>query len=291
MVADARRFGWIAVGVGLVATLSVRIGDRSQAPPLYDGIILTEPYLWLDPPPDHPGGATRTSARIAVNGAANAIIVVATGEKPPQAQVLAEAGSLTLAPGATSLLVSITPIEPPATVQSGYVDGNVYAFQVVDQAGRAATAPASAYVSILLRAADPTDADATIERFDGTGWAPTNTSSGGDGTYLAIVTEFGDFAVVANGTSPYLTPTPAASTGPGATPSGVSSSPATTVIVPTPVPSAGPAEPVGPDDVPIAALVLAIAVAASGALVVARRALVRRRRARRAVRPGWRNRR
>lgn len=284
-----RRLGWFLAGLGLAAALIVQLGTRAVAPPLYDGIIVTAPYVWLQPPPGLAGGATGVSAMVEVNAGVNAEVVVATDEEPPQAQVLAEQGALMLARDATLLRVGITPIEAPVPVQDGYVDGNVYRFDVVDQAGRPATAPASAYVSILLRAADPTDLDATIERFDGTKWTPADTENGGEGGYLSIVTQFGVFAVVGHGTSPY--PTSAPSTAP-VTPASTSTEPAppSTIGVPTPAPSAAPSEPGESMGLPLT-IVLVVAGAAIGALVVARLVRERQIRARQQVRQGWRRRR
>jgi hypothetical protein len=271
VVQGSRRSEWPLVGLALMglalfAALAIRIADPWAAPPLYDGVIVVEPYIWLDPPPGQPGGALARSATVAVEAGQNRIVALATDEGPPQAQLLATPGALTLAQGATSLRVSITPVEPVRPVTDGYIDGNVYRFEVVDQLGRAATAPASAYVSIFLRAADPADVDATIERFDGAGWAPIATSSEGDAGFLAIVTEFGDFAVVGHGTNPYATAPPATTTAPPTEPAA-----AATAAAPTTGPSANPAtEP--------AALPATILAAIAAIIVVAAIALLARRR-------------
>jgi hypothetical protein len=222
----------------------LRAVDRSTAPPLYDGVIVVEPYLWLNPPPDAKGGAIGTSTTVAVKAGQNEEVIVATDEEPPQAQVLAEPGGLTLAEGATGLAVSITPVEPVQPVPNGYIDGNVYRFEIIDQLGRAATSPASAYTSIILRAADPTLTDPTIERFDGAKWEPLETSPNGDSGFLVIATAFGDFAVVGHGESPYPTPTesPTAEPSSAVIATEAAASPSTSVSA-TPPPSAIPAAP------------------------------------------------
>jgi hypothetical protein len=231
------RAGWAFVAIGLGLVLLIRIRDPRPTPPLYDGVVVIEPYVWLDPPPDEAGGALGVSAKVAVVAGQNRIVAVATTEQPPQAQILATPGSLLLAKGATSLSVSITPVEPVRPVAGGYIDGNVYRFVVVDQLGRPATAPSSAYVSIFLRAADPADVDGTIERFDGTSWMPLLTSGEGGAGFLAVVTQFGDFAVVANGTSPFATPAPIV-TEALPTPTAAATVPqATIAAAPTPAPS------------------------------------------------------
>jgi hypothetical protein len=260
----------VALGLGLV--LLVRIRDPRPAPPLYDGVIVVAPYLWLDPPPGELGGALGTSAKVAVTGGQNRIVAVATAEEPPQAQILATPGALVLGQGATSLSVSIAPVEPVQPVPDGYIDGNVYRFVVVDQLGRPATAPASAYVSIFLRAANPADVDGTIEQFDGTSWVPLVSSSEGGAGFLAIVTTFGDFAVVGTGASPFATPTPTATEAP----STAATAPEATIPgAATPTPSASPAGSSATLPVPLLAAVAGIVAIA---LVVALVLLARRRR-------------
>src|SRR6185295_991302 len=126
-----------------------------------------------------------------------------TSESPPQVQLLASSGGLRILPTATSITVTITPIASPSAPAGSYIDGNAYRVDVVDQAGNPITAPASAYVSLILRAAEPTLVEGTIERFDGQGWHALQTDSAGAAGFFAIVTEFGEFAVIANGVSPY----------------------------------------------------------------------------------------
>src|SRR5262249_44695752 len=152
---------------------------------------------------------------IKVKGSTSPIVAVATGEQPPQAQVLATPGSLTLHAGATSVEVSIDPVEPPAPPPSGFFDGNVYEFKLLDDAGRPVTAPAAAEVTVVLRSADVTRTDATILEFDGSQWVPLPTTPSGDGEFFATVTRFGDFAVDVEGDNPYVMPgqTVAAPTG------------------------------------------------------------------------------
>jgi hypothetical protein len=276
-VERSRRLGWAFVGLGLLLVLLIRVGDLRPAPPLYDGVIVAEPYVWLDPPPGEPGGALGSSATIAVNGGQNRIVAVATTEQPPQAQILATPGALVLATGATSLTVSINPVEPVQPVPDGYIDGNVYRFVVADQLGRPATAPASAYVSIFLRAGDPADVAGRIERFDGTSWVPLETSSEGGAGFLAVVTEFGDFAVVASGTSPFATPTPAVTAAPPSATPAATAPEATNPGAATPAPSASPSTP--SEALPVA--VLAAAGGIGAIVIVGASVLLARRRRRR----------
>ncbi len=227
---------------------AAQVAAPVPAPPLYDGVVPLEPYLWAAPPPDHPGGAQGAAATIGVSQGGNDLVALATPELTPQAQVFAVPGSLTLPAETTSIEASITPLGPSVEPPDGYLDGNVYRIVLTDQAGSPITADASARVSILLRSADPTLADATIARLDGGAWRPLTTSppSLPGGGFLAVVTRFGDFAVVARGVSPY--PTGAAPSDGSGPATGVTASPAAPPTAatarpgktPTPLP-AGPA--------------------------------------------------
>jgi hypothetical protein len=214
-VTSSRRAALASLVVGFVVVAFAEVAGPRAARPLYDGVVPTEPYRWLQPPPGQPGGAKGTSATVTVSGGQSGLIVVATDEIPPQAQLFAAPGAITLTPNASTIHVAIEPVAPPAAPPSGYIDGNVYRISVTDQAGAALTAPAAQKVTVNLRSAQPNLASGTIERFDGTSWQPLGTPPTGAGEFLAVVTEFGDFAVVAQGTSPYPTiatrPSPSAS--------------------------------------------------------------------------------
>ncbi|HYL40933.1 MAG TPA: hypothetical protein VET90_06460, partial [Candidatus Binatus sp.] len=165
----------------------------------------------------------------------NELVAVATDEIPPQAQVFAGPGGIALAPGTTSLHVSIQPVPPPAQPASGYIDGNVYAFSITDQAGTQLSAVAAAKVTIVMRSAQASLTDGVIERYDGTSWQELGPPGSGLGGFLAVVTAFGDFAVVGLGPSPYATP--------AATPGAPAGSPGLTITPSiSPNPSAGTVE-------------------------------------------------
>jgi hypothetical protein len=204
----------VVVGARLVPGLG--------GPPLYDGVVPVGPYLWLEPGPGRQGGAQGAKATVAVDGGQNGLVALATTESLPQAQVLATPGALILAQGATSLAVSIEPVPPPGEPTDGQLASNVYRFTIKDQNGADATAKLAAKVSIVLRSADAALANGVVERWDGTAWVPLKTAPPGfNGTYLAIVTEFGDYAVVKPG--PPASPGPSAGA-PTAAGSGAASS-------------------------------------------------------------------
>ena len=186
------------------------------APPLYDGVVPITPYLWLDPPPGDPGGATGATADIPVRSGKSPLVAVATPELEPQAQIFGPPGGLTVPPGARTIKVAIQPVPGEGVATDGHVDGNVYRIAVTDENGTALTAPASARVSVVLRATDPARAEATIARLSAGSWQPLKTSSSGfGGSFISVVTEFGDFAVIVPGAGPSTAATagPTASSG------------------------------------------------------------------------------
>jgi hypothetical protein len=223
-VTSNRRLAIGSLVAGLLVVASAQAIAPQPEPPLYDGVVPLEPYVWAAPPPDHPAGAQGASASIKVKHGKNELVAVATPELSPQAQVFAAPGGLTLPGGATSVEVSITPMAPTDLPAAGYIDGNVYRISVTDQAGNPISADASQRVSVILRSADPNVSDATISVLDGTTWQPLKTSPPDmlGGGFLAVVTGFGDFAVVASGVSPY--PTPEESADGSAPPSAATSS-------------------------------------------------------------------
>ena len=196
----------VAVGSLAVGTALILLAGRLSpiaAPPLYDGVVTVEPYRWLHPPAGQAGNPQGDTETVKVEKAGESpLVAVATPEQPPQAQIFAPPGGLTMPSGTTALNVSITPVDPVAPPSDGQVAGNVYRVHVADQGGAPLSAPASAQVSVVLRG--PGDlAAATIERFDGTAWQPLKTSPAGFGSsFVAVVTAFGDFALVTSGPAP-----------------------------------------------------------------------------------------
>ena len=210
-------FACLVLGLGVAAIAQVTA--PLPAPPLYDGVVVDEPYLYLTPPPGALGGAQGRSATVTLEGGTSPLVAVATPENVPQAQIFAAPGSLTLPPGTTSLSVAITPIPTAAQPTEGHISGNVYRISVTNQAGTAVTAPAAAQVSIVLRAADPQLFDGVVARFANGTWKALETApAGAGGTFLAVVTEFGDFAVLAPQTGTGGSPSAEAPSGQAGTP-------------------------------------------------------------------------
>ena len=266
-----RRTGLAACALGFGIAAAAQLAAPLATPPLYDGVVVVQPYVFVNPPAGKPGGAKGASAHLALSGSKSPLVALATPEQPPQAQVVAGDGTLVLPATATALDVSITPLDPSvdaAAASTARVLGNVYRFAVVDQAGDAATAPASALVTVVLRA--PEDApDATLGQLVDGAWHPLKSEPMFGSTYVAVVTSFGDFAVIV----------PGASTPPSGGSSSQAGPPAAQPAATTP--GAGGSESGGP---PAAVVIGAIVVLVL--LVIGAASLLRARRGRDARRRG-----
>jgi hypothetical protein len=192
----------IALGLGLAA--AAQVAAPLAAPPLYDGVVVVQPYVYVNPPAGKPGGSKGASAHVSMNGPKNAVVALATPEQPPQAQIVAGDGTLVLPPSSTAIDVSITPLNP--SVEAGVAGaarilGNVYAINLIDQNGVPATAPASGLVTVVLRAPEDAVGAQVGQVVDGA-WLPLKSEPMFGSTWVAVVTSFGDFAVIVPGTSP-----------------------------------------------------------------------------------------
>ncbi len=188
-----------------------------SAPPLYDGVVVVEPYRWLEPPPGKPGDAQGASATVAVRKSRSPLIALATPEMVPQAQIYAVPGELSLPPNTRTVSASIEPIAAEGSPSDGHLDGNVYRISLHSDDGTPVTPLPSTRVSIVMRSTDPNATDGTIARYSDGQWHPIKTTLESNGLFLAVVTEFGDFAVVAPGPGPSRPPDSAASASPAPT--------------------------------------------------------------------------
>jgi len=194
-----RRLG---LGVLVVGFLFVFVAQRMApiaGPPLFDGVIVEAPYRWLSPPAGHSGGAQGVTVAVPVQGSKSPDLAAGTDENPPQAQVFAGAGYLDMPSGTSSITVSIQPVAPPAQPPSGVIAGNVYAISLTNQAGQPVRGQASGGVTIELRG-PPSLPSATIARYANGAWTAIGGDSVGEpNMFTAVVTDFGDFALVAPG--------------------------------------------------------------------------------------------
>ncbi len=190
-----RGIGWLSIlagaGLALAAQVLAPVGV-----PLYDGVPVQEPYRYLHPATGQPGDPASGSDAEAVVGGVSPEIVAATTEQPPQAQLIAQRGAFEVPVGATSVIASVTPVDPPPPPPEGGIIGNVYRFSVTDQAGNAlALKPCDGCRSLVLRA--PDDAvNAQLMRFGGGAWSEVTTLHA-LGQYQVNPDALGDYALIA----------------------------------------------------------------------------------------------
>jgi hypothetical protein len=211
----ARRAGVATLLVGLAVIALAKATGLPLTPPLYDGVFPIDAYKWLSPPPGEHGAPTSDAATVAVKGGRSPLLAIGTKEAPPQAQLFGPPGAMVLPAGTTEIRMSIAPIPAQGTPTDGHIEGNAYRISVTDQNGQPLTALASALVSVVLRGPGNL-AEATVERSVKGSWQPLKTTPAGIGsTFIAVVTEFGDFTLVAPGPAPSY----ASSGSPGGVPS------------------------------------------------------------------------
>jgi hypothetical protein len=217
-----RPLGWGAMALGLAVLLLAQRVAPIAGQPLYDGVVVSDPYKWLSPPSGLLGGAMGghdTESLAAVEFAA------VTPETPPQAQVIVDTGSLALPEGTTSVTTTLTPVVPPAVAPAdGVVAGNVYAISAANQRGEPIPTRPGAAMTVLLRG-PPNLSSANIELFSGGTWTALQTDSAGiPDMFTALVGAFGEFALVApQGWEPAgvrATPTPSPGMPPTVAPTG-----------------------------------------------------------------------
>jgi hypothetical protein len=180
----------LAAGLALVVVAGV--ADRGSAPPLYDGVVVTEPYRWVNPPSGQLGDPGSFSQAEPVQNGTSPAFAAATRESPPQAQLLASQGAFAVPSGTAQLQVGLTPIAPPV---GGSIVGNAYRISVTDASGAVIPLEPAAQVTIVLRAPAGTTG-ATIVRLVGSTWqAVPDAPAGSQDSRLATVGTLGVFAI------------------------------------------------------------------------------------------------
>lgn len=194
------RVGWLTAGAGILLLLAAARLAPTWRAPLFDGVVIEDPYRYLEPPSGKPGNPTSVSDTLALDQGASPQLYSGTLETPPQAQMIADRDAFQLPSGTTSIKASITPIKPSAPVTGGRISGNVYRFAVRNQAGANLSLLPGTTITLVLRAPNNV-ANGTIIHFNGTNWEKVPTDNGGlVDLYAANVTELGDYAVMVSGT-------------------------------------------------------------------------------------------
>lgn len=204
------RRGFPVLAVGLVMMGAAQL-VRPVEVPLFDGVVVVDPYRYLSPPPGGDGSATSAKATLPIEAGKSPSFAVYTSEMPPQAEMLAKGGELAIGPGSTSVTVTIDPIPVPASSSPGTIAGNVYRIKVVDQSGAALAIMPGQTITLAVRGPAGIAVDAVIARFDGSAWQQLATGpSGLQDLFISDVDGFGDFALlgqvtpVATGLDPEL---------------------------------------------------------------------------------------
>jgi hypothetical protein len=199
-VRSDRRLGWLLVLAGGALALALQVAAPVGVP-LYDGVVIPDPYVYLHPSGDEPGDPSSYTATEDVTGGKSPVFAAATEESPPQAQLVAMEDAFQLNPGTTSLNVSITPVDPVAPPTSGTIAGNVYRFAVTDNAGQpVAPKPCEACRTLVIRAPDGVT-EGRVQHFADGAWADVRTDHAGFAAmYQSNLEALGDFAVVTGAT-------------------------------------------------------------------------------------------
>ncbi len=188
---DGRRGAGLTLALGFVLLVLAGRAAPVGQPPLYDGVVVEDPYRYLQPP----------------SGAA--------------AQLIADEGAFVIPSGTASVVTTIRPIAPPAPVPSGALAGNVYEVRVASEGGIDLAIPPGKTVTVVLRSPNGVT-NGTLFRFSGTAWAAVKTVNGGlPDLYATNSTELGDFAVIVTGAA---SPAPSGGASLGAPTAGASPS-------------------------------------------------------------------
>ena len=191
-----RRRGWVVVLAGAGLALAVQLAAPVGVP-LYDGVPVFEPYRYLHPAGNQQGSPTSFASDEEVTDGVSPVFAAATAESPPQAQLIAQRDAFLVGPAATSLHITIAPVDPEVQPTAGSIAGNVYRFRVTDQDGNAVpTKACEGCLSIVLRAPEGAE-EGVIDRYADGAWAAVATLHAGVAAmYQANLTSLGEFAIV-----------------------------------------------------------------------------------------------
>jgi hypothetical protein len=184
----------------LWAGLLIMVWARAAVPgvsPLFDGVFVADPYLYLSPPPGGDGSPTSAAETLAVDNGSSPAFAVYTGEDPPQAELMGHGGELALQAGSRYIRVTIDPLAPPATLSTDQLAGNVYRFAVSDQTGNVLALTPGQTLTIAMRGPAGLPANAAIARLENGSWrAQTTSPSGLPDFLLTNITALGDYAIL-----------------------------------------------------------------------------------------------
>jgi hypothetical protein len=191
-----RALGWLAV----LAGLALAVGVQARAPvgvPLYDGVLVAEPYRYLHPTGDEVGDPSSASKPVPIPGGQSPVFAAITEESPPQAQLVAQQDAFEIPPGTSEIAATITPVDSTVQPADGHIAGNVYRFAVTG-ANDAPLVPKPCDIcrTLVLRAPE-TVTDGTIVHLENGGWVDVPTQHAGQAAMFQVnAPAMGDYAVV-----------------------------------------------------------------------------------------------
>jgi hypothetical protein len=184
------------MSTGLVAIAATQLVAPVIAP-LFDGVVVNDPYRYLSPPSGADGSPTSADTSVPIPGTASPAFAAYTQETPPQAELLAHGGEFQLDAADTALRVTIDPIPPASGEANPKIVGNIYRFVVTDQSGDAVPLLPGQTITLAMRSPAGLAAGGTISRFAGGAWQPQLTQPSGLPDFLITNTDaFGDFAIL-----------------------------------------------------------------------------------------------
>jgi len=191
-----RRLGWLTLLAASALVLAVQVAQPVGVP-LYDGVVIQEPYRFLHPTGDQAGSPGSYSGEAAVTGDGSPSFAAFTSENPPQAQFSSRRRAFPWPRGAPRGSASVRPVEPRPRPAAGRIAGNVYRFAVTDQAGTPLEVRTCAgCLTVRMRAPEDTT-EAVLQRYADGAWQDVQTTHEGmTGTYVTDVLALGDYAVI-----------------------------------------------------------------------------------------------
>ena len=138
-----RRLGGAAeiliVGFALVALAHVARPLGSL--PLFDGVGVSEPYRYLDPPPPAVGASpfasdpTSFTQPMTIKDGKIPAMFAGTSETPPQAQMFTSGPVFDVPAGTTQVQITVAPVRSSVAPPNGHISGNVYHFSITTPDG------------------------------------------------------------------------------------------------------------------------------------------------------------
>jgi hypothetical protein len=184
------------LGAGLLVVALVRLAVPGVYP-LFDGVVVADPYRYLSPPPGADGSPSSAAETIDIVDGTSPAFAVFTTETPPQAELLAHGGELSIPAGSRSVKVTISAVAPSGDMPSSGIAGNVYRFTVTDQGGHPLALVPGQTMTLAMRGPAGIPGDASIARLDNGTWRPQATAPSGLPDFLLTNTSaFGDFAIL-----------------------------------------------------------------------------------------------